>query len=111
VTTTTRGAEALELLARQPYVVAFVDAKLPDLDGLELVALIRQRSPHTAVVLISGYYYQEDPMVMEGLAKNLYVGFVSKPFSLNEVRSMARRAANRTGEESDVESPYFTRRR
>ena len=111
VTTTTRGAEALELLARQPYAVAFVDAKLPDLDGLELAALICQQSPHTAVVLISGYYYQEDPMVMEGLAKNLYVGFVSKPFSLNEVRSMARRAANRTEEESDVESPYFTRRR
>ena len=96
VTTTTRGAEALELLARQPYAVAFVDAKLPDLDGLELVALIRQQSPHTAVVLISGYYYREDPMVMEGLAKNLYVGFISKPFHLSEVRSMARRAASRT---------------
>ncbi|MBU4225203.1 MAG: response regulator, partial [Chloroflexi bacterium] len=84
VTTTTRGVEALELLARQPYAVAFVDAKLPDLDGLELVAMIHQRNPRTAVVLISGYYYQEDPLVMEGLAKNLYVGFVSKPFSLNE---------------------------
>lgn len=109
VTTTTRGAEALELLARQPYAVAFVDAKLPDLDGLELVAMIRQRNPLTAVVLISGYYYREDPIVMDGLAKNLYVGFVSKPFSLNEVHSMASRAANRTGEENDVESPYSTR--
>jgi DNA-binding NtrC family response regulator len=111
VTTTTRGAEALELLARQPYAVAFVDAKLPDLDGLELVALIRQQSPHTAVVLISGYYYREDPMVMEDLAKNLYVGFISKPFHLSEVRSMARRAANRTAKENDAESPHSTRGR
>lgn len=117
VTTTTRGAEALELLARQPYDVAFVDAKLPDLDGLELAALIRQRSPHTAVVLISGYYYREDPMVMEGLAKNLYVGFLSKPFHLNGVRSMARGAADRTGlpaqagKENDAKSPHSTRRR
>jgi DNA-binding NtrC family response regulator len=112
VTTTTQGAEALELLARQPYAVAFVDAKLPDLDGLELVAMIRQRNPQTAVVLISGYYYWEDPMVMEGLAKNLYVGFVSKPFSLNEVRSMARRATatNRQGKKNDAESPYSNRR-
>ena len=111
VTTTTQGLEALELLARQPYAVAFVDAKLPDLDGLELAALIRQRSPHTAVVLISGYYYREDSMVMDGLAKNLYVGFLSKPFRLNEVRSMARRAASRTRKENDAESPHSTRRR
>ena len=111
VTTTTRGAEALELLARQPYAVAFVDAKLPDLDGLELAAMIRQRSPRTAVVLISGYYYREDPIVMEGLAKNLYVGFLSKPFHLNEVRSLAHRAANRTAKENDAESPHSTRGR
>ncbi len=29
VTTTTRGVEALELLAGEPYAVVFVDAKLP----------------------------------------------------------------------------------
>jgi CheY-like chemotaxis protein len=111
VTTTTQGVEALELLARQPYAVAFVDAKLPDLDGFELAALIRQRSPHTAVVLISGYYYREDSIVMDGLAKNLYVGFLSKPFQISEVLSLADQAASRTGKENDAESPHSTRRR
>jgi DNA-binding NtrC family response regulator len=111
VTTTTQGVEALELLARQPYAVAFVDAKLPDLDGLELSALICQRSPHTAVILISGYYYREDSMVMDGLAKNLYVGFLSKPFQISEVLSLAYQAASRTGKENDAKSPHSTRRR
>jgi len=111
VTTTTQGVEALDLLARQPYAVAFVDAKLPDLDGLELAGLIRQRSPHTAVVLISGYYYREDSIVMDGLAKNLYVGFLSKPFQISEVLSLAYQAASRTGKEKDAESPHSTRRR
>ena len=111
VTTTTQGVEALDLLARQPYAVAFVDAKLPDLDGLELAGLIRQRSPHTAVVLISGYYYREDSMVMDGLAKNLYVGFLSKPFQISEVLSLAYQAARRTGKEKDAESPHSTLRR
>lgn len=92
VTTTTRGAEALELLAGEPYNAVFVDAKLPDLDGLELAALIRQRSPHTAVVLISGYFYQEDRAINEGLEKELFIGFVAKPFALEEVRLMARQA-------------------
>jgi len=59
VNTTMPGTEALELLAEEPYAVAFVDAKLPDLDGLELAGLIQQRSPQTAMVLISGYFFAE----------------------------------------------------
>jgi len=100
VTTTTTGTEALELLAREPYAVAFVDVKLADLDGLELAALIRQQSPHTALVLISGYFYQEDKIINEGLEKELFIGFISKPFNLEEVRLMARRAVERAREEN-----------
>jgi CheY-like chemotaxis protein len=92
VTTTTTGAEALRLLAGEPYAVAFVDAKLPDLDGLELAALIRQRSPHTVIILISGYFYQEDRAITEGLEKDLFIGFISKPFDLEEVRLVVRQA-------------------
>lgn len=95
VTTTTSGAEALELLVKEPYVTVFVDAKLPDLDGLELAALIHQRSPYTAVILISGYFYQEDRAISEGLQKGLFIGFVAKPFDLKEVRLMARQAVER----------------
>jgi CheY-like chemotaxis protein len=98
VTTTTTGAETLRLLAKELYAVAFVDAKLPDLDGLELAALIRQRSPHTAIVMISGYFYQEDRAITEGLEKDLFIGFISKPFDLEEVRVMARRAVERVRE-------------
>ena len=92
VTTATTGAEALELFTAEPYDVAFVDAKLPDLDGLELAALIRQSSLHTAIVLISGYFYQEDKAITEGLQDELFIGFISKPFDLKEVRLMARQA-------------------
>ncbi len=106
VTTTTRGAEALQLLARERYAVAFVDAKIPDLDGLELVGLIHQQSPHTAVVLISGYYYQEDRAINEGLEKNLFVGFISKPFDLEEVRLMARRAMELAGKGGQADDPH-----
>lgn len=98
VTTTTSGAEALELVARQHFAVAFVDAKLPDLDGLELAALIRQQSPHTAIVLISGYFYQEDKAITEGLQDELFIGFMAKPFDLDEIRRMARQAVERAEE-------------
>ena len=106
VTTTTRGAQALELLAEEHYAAAFVDAELPDLDGLELARLIRQRSSDTAVVLISGHFYQGDGAITEELHKGLCVGLVAKPFDLEEVRLMACRAVERAREENDAEGPY-----
>jgi len=105
VTTTTTGTEALELLTEEPYAAAFVDVKLPDLDGLELAALIHQQSPHTAIVLISGYFYQEDKIINEGLEKELFTGFISKPFNLEEVRLMARQAVERAKEGNHAKDP------
>jgi DNA-binding NtrC family response regulator len=106
VTTTTTGAQALELLAAESYALAFVDAKLSDLDGLELAALIRQRSPNTAIVLISGYFYQKDKTVTEGLQKNLFVDFIPKPFDLEEVRSVTRQVLERARRENHAKSPH-----
>jgi DNA-binding NtrC family response regulator len=105
VTTTTTGAQALELLAAEPYALAFVDAKLSDLDGLELAALIRQRSPNTAIVLISGYFYQADKAVTEGLQKNLFVDFIPKPFDLEEVRTVTRQVLEQARRETHAKGP------
>ncbi|OGO05780.1 MAG: hypothetical protein A2Y73_07405 [Chloroflexi bacterium RBG_13_56_8] len=108
VATATRGTEGLELITTERFAVAFVDAKLPDLDGLELAALIRQKSPQTAVILISGYFYPEDGVISRGLKKGLLFGFLAKPLELGEVRAIARRAveAGEGGDQyNDTNSP------
>lgn len=92
VTTSSCGKEALDLITAEVYAVVFVDAKLPDQNGLELAALIRQNRPETAVILISGYYYDEDSTIQEGMEQNLFLGFIAKPFDVHEVRLLARRA-------------------
>ena len=45
-------------------------------------------------------------MIAEGLEKNLYVGFIAKPFKLDEVRLMARRAVELTGKEGFSNAPH-----
>ena len=97
VTTATRGERALKLIAEEPYAAAFVDAKLPDMDGLRLAASIRQRQPRTGIVLISGYFYQEDTSINEGLEQGLFVGFLAKPFDLEQARRLARKAVEHAG--------------
>jgi DNA-binding NtrC family response regulator len=108
VVTATTGSKALTLVAgrESPYAVAFVDAKLPDADGLELAAQIRQKSPQTAVILISGYYYHEDDTIVEGLRQHLIVGFVSKPFQIDQVRLLARRAVEHGREGGEADDPH-----
>ncbi len=102
VTTATRGSEALDLLARGTYDAVFLDAKLPDQNGLELAVLIRQRWPSLSIVLISGYFYQEDADIREGVEEGLFLSFVPKPFDLEDIRLAAERAVARTREARDL---------
>ena len=92
VSTATTGGRALELIAEAEYAVAFVDAKLPDLDGLEFAALARQKAPEIFIVLISGYLDSEDSLVVEGMRKRLFDHFMAKPFDLREVRRITQQA-------------------
>ncbi|MCG2767240.1 MAG: response regulator [Anaerolineae bacterium] len=92
ITTAKNAREALELAKEKHFEVFFIDAKLPDMDGGQLSDQIRKINSKAAIIMISGYFYQEDKAIEEGLAQGLYVGFISKPFELNEVRSAARTA-------------------
>jgi DNA-binding response OmpR family regulator len=105
VTATTSGVDALKLIAEENYLVAFVDAKLPDLDGLELSLLIRQISPSTVVILMSGFFYREDIAIIQGLQNNIFTGFIAKPFNVEEIRLMARRVIERAMEVPCVSDP------
>lgn len=92
ITTATSGKKALELAQERHFEVVFIDAKLPDVDGLELSCRIKQTSPQAAIVMISGYFYREDEAIDEGLANELCVSFIAKPFDLDEVRLAAKEA-------------------
>lgn len=88
--TTTSGREALRLARSQHFAVAFVDAKLPDLDGLNLARRIREGDAAVRIVLVSGYFYRDDAEVRQAIATGLITDFVSKPILHEEVQAIAR---------------------
>lgn len=90
--TAATGQEALGLAARQRFRLAFVDAKLPDAEGLELARRIREVDPEIRIVLVSGYFYGDDPEVLQATAAGVIDGFVSKPFLHDEVRAITQTA-------------------
>lgn len=88
--TTASSQEALRLAQEEPLRLAFVDAKLPDGDGLALVQRIREASSGLRAILISGYFYRDDAEITEALAAGIIDGFVSKPFQHDEIRTIVR---------------------
>ncbi|GAA3334795.1 response regulator [Amorphoplanes nipponensis] len=49
------GAEALELLAREPHDVVVSDMRMPGMDGAELLTAVSRRHPEVARVVLSGH--------------------------------------------------------
>lgn len=82
VVTALNGADACFKLANGDFSVVFLDAKLPDMDGLEVArrasTLVQQRP---SVVLVSGYHYQDDPVVHDAIAEGIIYTFLAKPFT------------------------------
>jgi two-component system response regulator HydG len=84
VTTADCGYAALERLKEATFDIIILDARLPDIPGLELAQLIRgEADVMPPIILISGYLYLNDRVVLESLQSGLITNFISKPFFHN----------------------------
>jgi len=90
VTVAVSGASALEELGRQRFAAIFLDVKLPDADGFELAGIIKNRAPATPIVMISAYFYANDPKVQQMLEQGVARRFIAKPFRHEQVIAALR---------------------
>ncbi|MFM8443012.1 MAG: response regulator [Methylococcus sp.] len=92
VVTATSGEQALATLDQHDFFFVFMDAKLPDMDGLDVVRQARQlRSGSVRTVLVSGFHYHDDPIIRQSIEIGLINGFLAKPFAHNELLEMLPR--------------------
>jgi len=82
-------AEARRLLARQAYALALTDMRLPDGEGLELVALISRQMPNTPVAVITAYGSTENAVAA---LKAGAFDYLAKPVALDSLRNLVRAA-------------------
>jgi len=80
--------EAMALIKSNKFGMAFLDAKLPDIDGLEFARKIRKTNAHLPIVIVSGYFYRDDPTIEGVLQEGLIESFVGKPFDHDEIVSV-----------------------
>ena len=76
------GKVGLEKLAEQPADLVLLDVKMPDMDGLEVLAQIRESMPGLPVVMMSGHATVE---VAVRAVRMGAVDFLEKPLSSEKV--------------------------
>jgi two-component system, NtrC family, nitrogen regulation response regulator NtrX len=83
------GEEALELLLKREIPVVLLDVWLPGMDGLQALAKLRQISPSTIVIMISGHGSIESAVRATKLGA---FDFVEKPLSLDKTILVVKNA-------------------
>ena len=83
------GASALSLLEREGADAVLLDYKLPDTDGLTLLAQMREREPDVPVILLTAFSSVE--RAVDAMRLGAY-DFIAKPFDIDHVLARVLKA-------------------
>jgi two-component system, OmpR family, KDP operon response regulator KdpE len=82
VDTATNGRDALDLVGRGPVDVVIMDLGLPDMDGCELIALLRARQSTIPIIVLS--VRTKESTIVEALELGAD-DYMTKPFGMEEL--------------------------
>jgi len=81
--------KAMDRIRTVPPDILILDVHLQDVDGVDLMQQVHTLSPHTAVILITGYASIEHAVQA---TKQGAFHYLAKPFKLDELRGVIRQA-------------------
>jgi DNA-binding NtrC family response regulator len=84
-----RSSEASERIKGKNFDIVITDLKMPGLDGMKFLTMVKDRSPKTEVVVITGFATMET--AKESFQKGVF-DFLAKPFQLGEIREIVEKA-------------------
>jgi ATP-dependent Lon protease len=87
VTTAANGMEALDKVRAQEFDVVLTDLKMEKMDGIQLLESVKQITPHSEIVMVTGYATVSS--AVDALKKGA-AHYLSKPIKLDELRSTVR---------------------
>jgi DNA-binding NtrC family response regulator len=77
--------EALKRFSEKKVDVLITDLKMKEIDGIEILKLVKKVSPDTKVIIITGFATVEK--AKEALKIGAY-DFIAKPFRLSQLRDL-----------------------
>ena len=83
ITTVNSGLKALDLVRDQDVDIIFTDYKMPEFNGLELLAAVKQYRPEIEVIVVTGYGSMES--AIQAMKFGSY-DYLQKPFKLDHLK-------------------------
>jgi len=83
------GEEALVKFTEKTYHLLLLDLKLPGMDGMELLKLVKDQYPQMAVIIISAH--GSIATAVEAMKLGA-LDYLEKPFTPAEIRSVVQKA-------------------
>jgi DNA-binding NtrC family response regulator len=77
-----RGKDALDIIERKRFDILIVDLKMPGMDGIEVLKIVKETHPDISVLMITGY------ATVETAVEAMKIGafdYIPKPFSPAEL--------------------------
>jgi len=87
-----RSLEASSRIMEKDFDIVITDLKMEGLDGMEFLAQVKDRSPVTEVIVITGFATMET--AKESFKKGVF-DFLAKPFKLGEIKEVVAKAESK----------------
>jgi len=82
ITTTTNSLEVPKILEKNQYDLIITDLKMPGLDGIDLLRLIREKNRPEEVIIITAFGSLET--AVEALSRGVF-DYITKPFKKEQI--------------------------
>lgn len=89
--TAASGEEALSILGKKPIDLIFMDIRMPQMTGLELLKLVKEQYPQTKCVILSGY---SDFSYAQEAIRNGASDYLTKPVVLKDIETLLERLSS-----------------
>lgn len=84
-----RSSEAADRITEKNFDIVITDLKMQGLNGIQFLTMVKERSPKTEVIVITGFATMET--AKESFQKGVF-DFLAKPFKLGEIQEIVRKA-------------------
>ncbi|WP_459891700.1 sigma-54-dependent transcriptional regulator [Desulfothermus okinawensis] len=88
------GHKAIELLDKREFDLVVTDLKMEGIDGMDVLKYVKSKSPHTEVIMITGYATVDS--AVEAMKQGAF-HYIAKPYKLDEVRGIVKQALIKRG--------------
>lgn len=92
VSIASNAATALDVAVKDPFDVVITDIRMPGMNGLELLAELKQHYPDLPVVMLTAYASPDDAVLA---MKQGAFDYITKPFHVDELKNVIRTAVQR----------------